>query len=180
MRKILVQNFIRELRDSFGLKSPVDEKELFGHYQAKDYHGMAGVIMKALAVDLKVNLGLVNKGGPNAPAWLKRPNLLPPIFSPQFKKTEVTIYLRKTFISNVGFETVVLALAHEFSHIVLDSTHHKLRRHEEAVDLTAMLLGFRDYYVTGSATHLANGVYRIGYLTEEEISYAAWFMTFGE
>lgn len=141
---------------------------------------MAGVVMTTLAVDLKVKLGLVNKGGPKAPAWLARPRLLPPIFSPQFKETEVIVYLRKTFIAEVGFESIVLALAHEFSHIILDSTYHPLRESEEAVDLTAMLLGFRDFYVTGSKVRTPDGGYRLGYLTEEEVSYAAWFMTYGQ
>jgi len=38
-------------------------------------------------------------------------------------------------------------IAHELSHIVLSEIGHPLADSEEAVDLTAMLLGYRDIYV---------------------------------
>jgi len=180
VRKDLIESYIRQLRNSFGLKRPIGDEKLYALHQAKDYHGMVGVIMTALAIDFKVKLGLVNSGGPNAPAWIEKPAQFPPFFSPKFKEVEVTMYLRKTFLAEVGFETVVVAISHELSHVVLDSTASPLREHEEAVDLTAMLLGFRDFYVTGSIVKRKNEDYLLGYLSPEELSHAAWFMTYGQ
>jgi hypothetical protein len=93
------------------------------------------------------------------------------------------------------YEKVVTAIAHEMSHIVLNGLDHPLREHEEAVDLTAMLLGYRDFYVAG-AEYSETGPSRflnklgaeikrvfsgdgtreyrwLGYLTPQEVCFAA-------
>jgi hypothetical protein len=89
--------------------------------------------------------------------------------------------LRKSFLRETSFEPVVLAIAHELSHIILDAIRHELRKQEEAVDLSAMLLGFRDFYVTGCKDTISQGnqmiIARLSYLTEEEVLYASQFMT---
>jgi hypothetical protein len=110
----------------------------------------------------------------------------------EFEQTEVMMYLRKSFLRDGFFESTVLAIAHELCHIVLDGIAHPLRRSEEAVDLTAMLLGFRDFYVTGchitrraprqmTELHVSYTIsteLRCGYLSPEEVKYAAIYMTF--
>jgi hypothetical protein len=63
---------------------------------------------------------------------------------------------------------VAIAIAHELSHVVLDSIRHPLFREEKAVDLTAMLLGFRRLYLSGA--HTEKG--QIGYLSEAEVNLA--------
>jgi hypothetical protein len=59
-------------------------------------------------------------------------------------------------------------MAHELSHILLDSLGHIARRQEEAVDLTAILFGYGPYFInrTEEFTELS------GYLSEEEIMFA--------
>ncbi len=177
MRKDMLEVYIKNLKRSFGLMPPVPEENMRRLYDAKDYHGLTGAIMSTMKIDLRVNLGLVNSGGPAAPAWLRRPKYLPPIHSPLYRNTVVTVFLRKSFLAEAGFASVVLAISHELSHVILDSEQHELRTKEEAVDLNAMLLGFRDYYIRGAEMRSGG---RIGYLTQEETSYATWFMTFGK
>src|SRR5216683_2573342 len=93
-----------------------------------------------------------------------------------------------------NFEEVAIAIAHELSHIVLFGINHSLQECEEAVDLAAMLLGYRDLYIAGSfcevrpasfwerlnlfiekrVTGVERRTYRtLGYLTPEEVKYAA-------
>jgi hypothetical protein len=179
MRTQMIESHIGQLKGSFGFKKPIEDPRLRDLYRGKDYLGMAGVMMSIFNIDLKLKLGLVNSGGPNAPAWVNKPKRFPYLFSPQYRNTEVTVYLRKSFLAEVNFESTVLALAHEFSHIVLDSVNHPLKKHEEAVDLTAMLLGFRDIYVTGSVIRKNDVEHQFGYLSLEEVKYAASYMTYG-
>jgi hypothetical protein len=194
MRKILVESFIDKLRSSFGpAKTPIAEEPLRVLYDAKDYAGMIRHIQDILRLDMKVRLGLVNKGGPDAPAWVRRPEFMPHYGSLAFRQVTVEVYIRKSFLLESNFEQTVLAIAHELCHVVLDATGHSLRKQEEAVDLTAMLLGFRDFYVTGCRSeHKGSDVHRrafsdfwemyqvvnTGYLTLEEVSHAATYMTF--
>lgn len=193
MRQALIESYINQLRASFGkLRTPVAEEALRTLYDAKDYAGMVYCIQTILRLDLTMRLGLVNSGGPNAPAWVEAPVPMPTYGTPAFRQLTVTMYLRKTFLAMSTFEWVVMAIAHELCHVVLDAIAHPLRRQEEAVDLTAMLLGFRDFYVTGcrsvrkQALPLADRLagyeaYRIssqGYLTHEEVSHAATYMTY--
>lgn len=188
MRREMIESYIDQLRRSFGpICRPVAEEELYELYRAEDYARMIYHIQTALHLDLRLRLGLVNRGGPNFPAWVVGYRSMPMYGTAAFRQLCVTIYLRKTFLQRASFEEVVIAMAHELSHIVLESTYHHLRREEEAVDLTAMLLGFRDFFLTGSSTirdrhHSLDGTVKykelhLGYLTPEEVSYASTYMT---
>ncbi len=189
MRKNLVESYVDKLCASFGpVRTPVVEEKLRILYDAKDYEQMICHIRSILNLDMRVLLGLVNKGGPNAPAWITMPNHMPILGTSAFRALTVTMYLRKSFLAEGSFEEVVIAIAHEFSHVVLSAVGHSLREQEEAVDLTAMLLGFRDFYLTGCRSvreqKQSSGDFRTyeiknaGYLTFEEVSHAVTYMTF--
>ena len=190
VRTKLIESYIDRLRTTFGsIKSPIEEEKLRSLYDTYDYVGMVGYIKNILHLDIRLRLGLVNKGGPDAPAWIETPmGML--MFTPAFRQSFiVTMYVRKSFLKDSTFEQLVCAIAHELCHVVLNTTGHPLRQQEEAVDLTAMLLGFRDFYVTGchSTRKLTSDMphdiagyeeTRSGYLTPEEVGHAAMYMTF--
>jgi hypothetical protein len=71
------------------------------------------------------------------------------------------------------FEHVVMAIAHELSHIVLFRIRHPLEEVEVAVDLTAMLLGYGEFYFIGFELLRTEHLGSLGYLTGNEIRYAA-------
>ncbi len=191
----MIQSYIAQLRASLGEMKPVSEarlRELFGR---QDYTSMVKVIRDKMGLDLRVRVGVVNEGGPvGAPAWVSAPKPMPRFGTAEFQQTLVTVFLRKTFVSSHNFEEVAIAIAHELSHIVLFGINHSLQECEEAVDLTAMLLGYRDLYIAGSfcevrpasfwgrlslfiekrVTGVERRTYRtFGYLTPEEVKYAA-------
>lgn len=194
MRKALVESYIDQLRASFGKLRPLVVEEILRPlYDARDYAGMVYRIQTTLHLDLTIRLGLVNSGGPRgAPAWVEKPVTMPMYGTAEFRQKIVTVYIRKTFLAEVPFDTVVIAIAHELCHVVLEAINHPLRTEEEAVDLTAMLLGFRDFYVTGCRVmraqpsspidkligYQAYQTSSLGYLTQEEISHAATYMTY--
>lgn len=195
MRKALIESYIDQLRASYGkVRMPIEEERLRSLYDEQEYGAMVYQIKTMLNLSYPIVLGLVNKGGPpNALAWIETLGDYPRLWERMFRKVSITMYLRKSFLAEGTFETAVLAMAHELCHVVLRSTWHVLRDQEEAVDLTAMLLGFRDFYVTGCRTvRMAKpsrfeyfvGIERrdistVGYLTPEEVSYAAEYMTYG-
>ena len=194
MRKALIESYSKQLIKSFGaLKPPVEEAEPQRLYDKKDYAGMIACVKKILRLDVRVIMAVVKKGGLNAPAWVERPVPMPMYGTAAFRQTVVTVHLRKSFLDDSIFEEVVIAIAHELCHVVLDATAHVLQMEEEAVDLTAILLGFRDFYVTGCESVrkvklpwweslLGKERYRssrTGYLSAAEVRYAAHLMTFG-
>src|SRR3989344_4239968 len=183
MRQNLVESYIDKLRSSFGsARPPIEEAKLRVLYDARNYVGMILHIQSILNLGMKVRLGLVNDGGPDAPAWVSRPANIPFYGTSEFQQFRVTIYLRKSFLRKGNFDEVVVAIAHELSHVLLDAVDHSLQKEEEAVDLTAMLFGFRDFYVTGCrSTHIEGDICEtrvMGYLTYEEVGHAAIYMTF--
>jgi hypothetical protein len=109
-------------------------------------------IKKAMNVEVKLRVGWVNSGGENkdAPAWVQLPHNMPPYGSTAFKDLTITIFIRKSFLERSKYDQAAITVAHELSHIVLESINHPLRREEKAVDLTAMLLGFRELYASGA------------------------------
>lgn len=181
MRKALIKSYVDQLRASFGrVRLPIEEEKLRSLYDEREYGGMVYHIRSVLRLDVPIRLGLVNKGGPqDVPAWIEVPMHVFPFGIGLFRQQTVTMYIRKTFLAESGFEQVVLAIAHELCHIVLYGAGHVLAKQEEAVDLTAMLLGFRDFYVTGCRSSNRGVISIVGYLTPEEVSYAAEYMTYG-
>ena len=186
MRKDLIDSSIATLIASYGsIRVPVDDIEFERMFTARDFVGMAAAVKRVLRMDARLILVLINndyEGRPHGDVWVKRPHPMAPFGSVAFRQTLVTVYVRKSFIARVSFDSYVLALAHEMCHVILDATGNPLRQIEEVVDLTAMLLGFRDFYVTGCYMfhEAVDASYeeRIGYLSQEEISYAAQAMTF--
>lgn len=89
-----------------------------------------------------------------------------------FKELTIKMYFRKGIFEE-AYDVAAAAVAHEFSHVVLESTRHPFRKCEKVVDLTAMLLGFSR--VHGAACYkeqrLGNtiGIKKTGYLSREEV-----------
>jgi hypothetical protein len=184
IRKEMVESQLSQLRESLGGGCPpVARKQLWAMYNEKNFAGIVKFVRDSMNLDLQIRVGLSNVDSQTqAPAWVQMPSPMPLLGTPAFKQTLATVFLSKSFLRRANFDQVVLAVAHEISHIVLNSTNHALRDEETAVDLTAMLLGYRDFYVGGcESVHIerkwlsrvethAKQLY--GYLTPDEVRYA--------
>src|SRR5262245_59747093 len=93
-----------------------------------------------------------------------------------FRKLKLRMFLRKSFLEECDYDQVAVTIAHELSHIELDSIRHPLREEEKAVDLTAMLLGFRLLYRSACYKERRSGntttSRTLGYLSQNEIEFA--------
>jgi hypothetical protein len=108
--------------------------------------------------------GAANKGRQkDAAAWVELPLKMPRYGDDAFKKMQIQMYFRKDFFEQ-AYDKAAIVVAHEFSHVVLESIEHPLRRCEKAVELTAMLLGFRRIYDSASKDQRT-----LGYLERDEI-----------
>jgi len=118
------------------------------------------------------------KDGPhkNAPAWVQLPFDMPEFGSTAFKKMKIKMYFRKSFFEQ-AYDEAAVAVAHEFSHVVLKSTRHPLRKCERAVDLTAMLLGFRRLFESACYKERQWGnrieIKELGYLSRQKVEHAS-------
>jgi hypothetical protein len=183
VRKEMIDAYTASLKASLGSNHQIaDHRALRQLFKARDYEGMIGFVRDTMNLDLRVRLGIVNSGGPqNAPAWIRMSSAISRPGTSAFKHELVTVFLRRSFLEESTYEQVAIAIAHEFSHVVLNSIHHDLREREPAVDLTAMLLGYRDLYVTGCSTlRVERGLnwrretrHSFGYLSKDEVEYAA-------
>lgn len=173
MSDIDVASFIAQLQQHLPCVSPIPTRKLKVLHRLRDYEGMVRLIRSAMNLDVRLLVGWVNSGGPKeiakAPAWVEMPANMPFYGSSEYKTLSIRMFLRKEFLETNSYDKVAIAIAHELSHIVLDSIHHPLRKEEKAVDLTAMLLGFSRLYM--NAAHTSKGT--LGYLTSSELSAAA-------
>jgi len=78
----------------------------------------------------------------NPPAWMRVPQKMPYCGTGAFKQIKADIFIRKEFARTTPYDQFAICVAHEFSHVVLESINHPLRKEEKTVHLTAMLLGF--------------------------------------
>ena len=177
-----IEGYLVQLQQVLPCVPPVSTRELKSLHRAKDYEGMVRLIRQAMNIQVRLTLGLVNSGGHKtkdgreAPAWIRMPQRMPPYGTAAFRDLQLTMFIRKSFLAQSAYDEAAVAIAHEFSHVVLESIGHPLREEEKAVDLTAMLLGFRLLYKTAcyKELHYYGGVTRkwLGYLNPTEVKIA--------
>jgi hypothetical protein len=180
-----VKKYLHQLQRALPCVPPIPVQALTSLYTARDYEGMVQLIKKAMNVEVRLVVGWVNCGGPqamkDAPAWIEFPPNMPFYGSNAFRELKLTMFLRKSFLAESKYDQVAIAIAHELSHVVLESIEHPLRRCEKAVDLTAMLLGFRQLYASGSykeeRSRNSTRSRTLGYLSREEVELANRILT---
>lgn len=205
MRESQIQAWVEALTNSFGkVRVPAEDEPLRALHAVGDYTALAALIKEQLRLSTKMRLGRVKSRGPaQKVCWIDRPEVMPMYGSPVFHDTLVTLYISKGFPEESPHGAVVVAMAHEMAHVILDSIRHSLRDIPEAADLTAMLLGYRDFFLQDScymksarnrvSSPSAHGDLPdfsifgeifgafadepvVGYLTREEREYAVQFM----
>lgn len=178
-----IKNYLHQLRQVLPCVRPIPVDALHSLHKAQDYKGMVQFIKKWMNIEdvtfrvLWVPDGAANKGAQkDAPGWVKLPPEMPFYGTKEFREMTLEICFRKSFLARSTYDQVAIVIAHELSHVVLDFIRHPLRRMEMAVDLTAMLLGFRLLYKSGcyKEKRLQNCIDKqsIGYLSLEEVQLA--------
>ena len=182
MRQQLIESQLKVLRTTFGDgQPPAPHDRLRLQFKEKNYTGIVKYIRDSMHLNLRIRVGIAKTIRSNeTPAWVEMPSPMPLLGTSEFKRTLATIFLNKDFLARASFEQLVVVIAHEMSHIVLNALRHPLRVEETAVDLTAMLLGFRDFYIDGCETVTTHRwfyrrevqIRRLGYLTKAEVDHA--------
>jgi hypothetical protein len=150
VRKAEIDAWLVSLLSSLKVVPPFELAPLKSLHAEKNYTQLISRLMDAMHITARMRVGYVNSGGPeSAPAWIACPVKLPPYGTHAFKQTRFTLFLRRSFLLNDPVESILAGIGHEFAHIVLNSIGHPLKRQEEAVDLTAMILGLAQIYVLG-------------------------------
>jgi hypothetical protein len=170
-----VSNYLAQLQLLLPCVPPVPVKALKALRAQRDYKGMIRLIKTAMNVEPDLRILWVPEGVAtdesrrDAPAWVNLPAEMPTYGSAAFKELRLDICLRRSFLDQSTYDQIAIVIAHELSHIVLSSIKHPLRECEKAVDLTAMLLGFRRLYVSGCDRTLGNNELHLGYLDVREV-----------
>jgi len=181
-----IKKYLYELQQTLPRVPPISTSSLNALHKAQNYKGMVQLIKKAMNLeDITFLVFWIPDGAAqqqerkDSPAWVelpKLPNELPFYGSAAFKQTSLKMYFRKSFLAGSAYDQVAIVIAHELSHVVLDSIRHPLKRVEKAVDLTAMLLGFRHLYISGAHKNerVGNSIrtHTIGYLSTDEVQLA--------
>jgi len=149
--KHAIDKMIKSLTSSLMVRESVDEAPLRRLHKEGNYAGMLACIKKHMLLETNLRIGYVKSGGPaNHTAWVHIPEAMPLFGTLAFRKATFTVFIRKKELERAPFGTLSVIMAHELSHLVLDAINHPLKRVEKAVDLTAMLLGYRDMFVNYS------------------------------
>ena len=152
MADIDVRAYISQLRQALPYVPPIPVQEIKTMHRKRDLGGIVKLIRKTMSVNVRLTLHWTDQVRGDALAWVLLPEKMPYYGTPEFAKVGIDRFIRKSFAEARPYNEFAMAVAHEFSHIVLDSIHHPLRREEKAVDLTAMILGFSYLYRRGAHT----------------------------
>ena len=144
-----IRKYFEELR-VLGVKPKIDLSTLQKLHKKRKFTKMFNEVRRHLGINCRFVFSRVRKGGPErSPAWIMLPMNMPQWGTDAFKELKLEVYFRNEFLYDVPLETAVFAMAHECSHVILNSTRHPLQYEERAVDLTAMMLGFAEVYCLG-------------------------------
>jgi hypothetical protein len=181
MADIDVKAYIDGLRRALPYVPPIPVQEIKALHRERDFGAIVRLIRSTMNVDVGLTLHWTNgpppKGLEMAKAWIKLPKPMPYYGTPAFKDLKLDIFILKSFATESTYHQFTIAVAHELSHVVLESIEHPLRSQEPAVDLTAMLLGFSYLYRTAAHTVRRVGYNvtqrsQLGYLSKEEMDTA--------
>jgi hypothetical protein len=176
----VVSKYLHQLQQALPRVPPIPEDALRSLHAAQDYKGVVALIKKTMKIECRLVVAWVNsgatKGMEEAPAWIRTPDPMPIYGTKAFRELTLTMFLRKSKLEQWSHDQMAIVVAHELSHVVLNSIGHPLRGCEKAVDLTAMVLGFQRLYVSGSykEQRLQNSKssYQLGYLSPHEVQLA--------
>jgi hypothetical protein len=173
------RRYLRQLREKLHPVPPIDLTALEKLHRARDRKGIVQFVKRLMNIEaitfqvFWVADGAAQKGDiKSAPAWVEMPRDMPFYGSKEFNEMTLKMFFRKSFFDE-SYDGAILAVAHELSHVVLESIRHPLRKCEKAVDVTAMLLGFSHLYEIACHKEERIGntikVETLGYLTREEV-----------
>lgn len=181
MPEIDVSIYIHQLRKALPYVPPVSVKKIKALHDKGDLGGVVKLIRRTMNVNVRLTVHWTNAEPPSglgdAPAWIRRPQKMPYYGTRAFNEVTADLFIRKEFANTRPYDQFALMVAHELSHIVLDSIEHPLRLEEKAVDLTAMLLGFSYLYrrASRSVQQVDYKTYQrnqLGYLSDLELDEA--------
>lgn len=149
----MIESYLKQLQEVLPRVPPISARSLKSLHKARDYEGIVRLVRRTMNLDVRLVVGWVKSGGPrenpNAPGWIVLPidiSDMPYHGSKAFSELKLKMFFRKSFLETSSYEEVAVLVAHELSHVVLASIRHPLWKNEQAVDLTAMLLGFSHLY----------------------------------
>jgi hypothetical protein len=181
MPDIDVKAYIDQLRRTLPYVPPLPVEAIKALHRKRDFGGIVRLIRSTMNVGVNLRLHWTSdapKGSENARAWIMLPEKMPHYGTSAFKKLQLDIFILKSTRDKSTYDEFAITVAHELSHVVLESIEHPLRNEEKAVDLTAMILGFS--YLYRSAAHTVRTVgynqfqhHQLGYLSEKEMDVAA-------
>jgi hypothetical protein len=159
---------------------PVRVQAIKRLHNRRDFGGIVRLIRETMNVGVSLTLHWTSGPPPHekAKAWIKIPPDMPYYGTPEFKALKMDMFILKSFRDKSAWDEFAIVVAHELSHVILDSIAHQLRDEEKAVDLTAMLLGFSYLYRCAAHTTRRTGLNtyqrsHLGYLSEREINAAS-------
>jgi hypothetical protein len=152
-------------------------------YKERNFAAMLGWIKNSMRLDLRIGLRVVEDDKHKRPMWIEWTNRIPSIGTTDFRNTRVIISATHDVLSK-PFNWIVAGFAHELAHVVLCSLNHPLQENEKAVDLTAMILGYKKFMMTAHRTttewvdinRTRNRTEWLGYLTIAERRFAAAYI----
>jgi hypothetical protein len=177
-----VKTYLQELRKTLPLVPPIPVEELKYLHKTRDHKGIVRLVKRAMNIeDITFQVFWVppcaaNEGElKDRPAWVELPRDMPFFGTQPFKELIIKMFFRKELFDQ-AYDEAAAAVAHELSHVVLESIQHPLRSCEKVVDLAAMLLGFSRLYESACYKEQRSGntikIKRLGYLSREEIQLA--------
>ena len=181
MSVVEIGHYLHQLREKLPYVPPVRVQAIKRLHDRRDFGGIVRLIRETMNVGANLTLHWTSGPPPaqtSARVGFNIPPLMPYYGTSEFKALKMDMFILKSFRDKSTWDEFAIVVAHELSHVILNSIAHQLRDEEKAVDLTAMLLGFSYLYRCAAHTTRRTGLStyqksHLGYLSEREINTAS-------
>ncbi len=180
-RKNELRTMVSDLKKSLPNPKPIDNGFLEKSFINNDYISIVKYMKQHMSVLFRISIKYYSEATPPAhgdkkgctvPAQVSIPASLPPYGKMQ-ENISIVLSLYGKSEAFRSFHSTIMAISHEFAHIVLHGINHRLQHSEEATDIAAILLGYSKYYESGHTSYVEEGWSKLSYLTFEEVIFVA-------
>lgn len=151
LRLALINKYLKEIDQMIGgVKDAVPCEIMYSHHASGDFAQIVSKVCTQMGlhgIPMKVR---VHQTPPGVAAYVERHMDVNSNISKVISKSKgATITLSSKMVNTAPADTTIFAIAHELSHVLLDVHQSQIAEFEMAVDLTAMMSGYAEYYLDG-------------------------------
>jgi len=150
-----VESRTREVCERLGLPRPQHDLLALARARNKGFGELVAEVMRHMSLNCRVRLGVADMSQAKGPAYVMDSDV-PRYGTDEFRRYTCTMFIDRCIRDKEPLVTQVACIAHELSHVLLQSVDSTLNT-EHTADITAICSGYDHLWLAGRLPHHLGG-----------------------